>query len=157
MNIIVMILIVFLIIKNSIKGKEKKIKPASIIIIPLLFIFSIYGSLSKINNIPAYYYAVFIVAGIIGALLGLFRSKFYSYSKNEEGHVVYKRGLTDVIILIVYIILESLVRFVFKSYEANFFTLINSSLLILAAASISIRRVIMFINYSKHKTEKDTI
>ncbi|WP_297521405.1 CcdC protein domain-containing protein [uncultured Clostridium sp.] len=157
MNIIVMILIVFLIIKNSLKGKERKIKPISIIIIPLLLLSAVYQSVSKITNMPTYYYGIFIVAGIIGIFFGLFRSKFYSYSKNEEGHVVYKRGLTDVIILIAYIIIESLLRFVFKSYEANLFTLINSSLLILATASVSARRVIMFINYSKHQDNKDII
>ncbi|MGL5576863.1 MAG: hypothetical protein ACRDCW_15095 [Sarcina sp.] len=157
MNLIPIIIILILVLKGAIQGKQKKVKPIKIILIPALFIYYIYGSLSQMHHIPNYYYIIFIIALLIGCVLGFIRSKFYTYSKDKLGNLVYKRDLTDAIILIVYIILEGSLRFIFQSYEANLFTLVNISLLFVAVASISVRRIIMLTNYYNHIKTKDII
>lgn len=157
MNTMPMIIILILVIKGGIKGKERKIKILPILLIPILFIYVIYQTLSQTSNIPNYYYGVFLASFIIGSSLGIVRSKFYTYSKDESGNIFYKRGLTDAIILVVYIILETILRLVFKSFEANLFTLINTSLLFVAVGSIFVRRIILLINYYNYKKIKDII
>lgn len=156
-QVLILILILGLIIKDAITGKEKKITLFSIAIIPILFIYLIMQNLKLTVSIPEYYYIAFAAATVVGIIFGIFRSKFYTYRINENGEVLYKRQITDAIIFVIYIFFDIVIKFVCKYYDANLLNLISTALLFVAAPSITSRRVIMFLTYTKLLKAKDLV
>ena len=157
MEILIYIFILGFIIKGSLKGNEKKITKRGIILVPILLAIATSQGVSSIKSMPNSYYLAFAIAIIAGALIGLYRSKFYSYRVNENGDVLYKRHIYDAIILIGFMLFEGLTRFIFKTYEANLFMLINSSLMFLATSSIATRRYIMYKRFTSFLIKKEAI
>ena len=157
MRILIYIFILGLIIKNSLKGKEKKITTRGLLIIPILLGIATLDGLKSTTSIPPTYFLGFSIAIILGGLIGIYRSKFYSYRVNENGDVLYKRHIYDAIILIGFMLFEGLTKFIFKTYEANLFMLINSSLMFLATSSIATRRYIMYKRFTSLLIKKDAI
>lgn len=148
---IIIILILIKNIKNNSDGKQKRIKPKSFIILPILIIIYIYGIFRTSSYLPKYYYLIFIVAIILGSLIGYNRSKSYSFTINADGDVFYKKEIYDSVILIILLLIEGLIRYVFKTYEQSLFILANISLIILGTSSIAVRKIAMFIKYKKIK------
>ena len=94
---------------------------------------------------------MFIIAIIIGSFIGYNRSKSYSFTINADGDVFYKKEIWDSTILIAFLLIEGLIRYIFKTYDQGLLFLINTSLIILGTSSIAIRKVAMFIKYKKIK------
>lgn len=156
-QIIIMIIIIALLLKNSMNQKEKKISMVSLAIIPALLIYSLLQTLEFAHSISFYYYVSFGLFTLLGIITGVIRSRFYIYRVLESGGVVYKRKITDVVILICYLSLEIIARFIFQNYEPSLFVLVNTSLLFFAAASITTRRFIMLLTYLKLSARKDNV
>ncbi|MGL4990812.1 MAG: hypothetical protein ACRC57_06555 [Sarcina sp.] len=154
-SLIILIVILALILKGSITGKQKKLSLFSIILLPAIYIYFVYSTVEQTHNILPSYYLFFIAAIAIGAVIGLIRSRFYEYKVAEDGTVLSRRKLTDAIILICYVLLEVLIRFGFSS--SSFLTLISLSLLFVGASSICVRRIIVLIKYLNLISQKETI
>lgn len=148
---IIILLILIKNIKNNSNGYQKRVKARSFILLPVLILIYLYGIFHTSSHLPLYYYLVFIIAIIIGGFIGYGRSKSYSFTINADGDVFYRKEIWDSAILIVLLLIEGLIRYVFKTYDKNLFVLINTSLIVLATSSIAIRRVAMFLKYKEIK------
>ena len=148
---IIIILILLKNIKNNSNGKQKRVKAKSFIILPILILIYIYEIFRASSHLPLYYYLIFIIAMIIGGFIGYKRSKSYSFTVNADGDVFYKKEIYDSVILIALLLIEVLIRYIFKTYEQSLFVAVNISLIILGTSSIAIRKVYMFIKYKKLK------
>lgn len=148
---IIILLILIKNIKNNSNGKQKRVKAKSFVILPILVLIYIYGILKTSSHLPTYYYLMFIMAIIIGSFIGYNRSKSYSFTINADGDVFYKKEIWDSTILIAFLLIEGLIRYIFKTYDQGLLFLINTSLIILGTSSIAIRKVAMFIKYKKIK------
>ncbi|MGL4741668.1 MAG: hypothetical protein ACRC41_12800 [Sarcina sp.] len=153
-SIVVIGLIIYLLVKNT--GKDKKMTTKGLLIIPILMIYEVYTSLQGVKGITIADEGVFFIAIAIGGVVGLIRSKFYSY-RIEGDQLFYKKHMTDTIILLGFIALEGVLRYVFKAYESNFFVLVNVSLMMFATTSVVVRRIMMFIDSRKLKYVKPLI
>lgn len=153
-SILVIGLIIYLLVKNT--GKDKKMTTKGLLIIPILMIYEVYTSLQGVKGITIADEGVFFIAIAIGGVVGLIRSKFYSY-RIEGDQLFYKKHMTDTIILLGFIALEGVLRYVFKAYESNFFMLVNISLMMFATTSVVVRRIMMFIDSRKLKYVKPLI
>lgn len=154
-SLIILIVILALILKGSITGKQKKLSLFSIVLLPVIYIYFVYSTVKGTDNILPSYYLFFVAAIVIGAIIGLIRSRFYEYKVAKDGSVLSRRKLTDAIILICYVLLEVLIRFSFSN--SGFLTLISLSLLFIGASSICIRRIIVLIKYLNLTSQKETI
>ncbi|WP_297521403.1 CcdC protein domain-containing protein [uncultured Clostridium sp.] len=148
---IIILLILIKNIKRYSSGTQKRVKARSFILLPVLILIYLYGIFHTSTHLPLYYYFVFIIAALLGGLIGYSRSKSYSFAINADGDVFYKKEIWDSIILIILLSLEGLIRYVFKIYDSSLFVLINTALIILATSSIAIRRVAMFLKYREIK------
>ena len=157
MEILIYIFILGFIIKGSLKGNEKKITTRGLLIVPILLGLATFEGLKTITAIPPTYYLGFAIAIILGGLIGIYRSRFYSYRVNENREVLYKRHIYDAIIIVAFMLFEGLTRFIFKTYEANLFMFINSSLMFLATSSIATRRYIMYKRFTSLLIKKEAI
>ncbi|MGL5066368.1 MAG: CcdC protein domain-containing protein [Sarcina sp.] len=144
---IIILIILIKNIKRYSSGYQKRVKASSFIFLPILILIYLYGIFKTSSHLPIYYYFIFVIAIIIGGLIGFTRSKSYSFTVNADGDVFYKKEIWDSIVLIVLLVIEGLTRYVFKTYDANLFVLANTTLIILATASIAIRRIAMFLKY----------
>lgn len=153
-SILVIGLIIYLLVKNT--GKDKKMTTRGLVIIPILMLYEVYTNLQGMKGITIADEGVFFIAIAIGGVVGLIRSKFYSY-RIEGDQLFYKKHMTDTIILLGFIALEGVLRYVFKAYESNFFMLVNISLMMFATTSVVVRRIMMFIDSRKLKYVKPLI
>ncbi|WP_195971270.1 CcdC protein domain-containing protein [Clostridium thermobutyricum] len=146
---IVIIVILYLMIKSSLKGKTKKIKDG-FFILPLIFLYLSYTEIIKVNlNLECI--GVIIISLIIGGIIGLFRSRFYKVNINDLGEVVYKRQVFDILVLVVYLLIKVIISYAVGIYDRNFLNYINVAFILTATASIGARRVIIYYNYLKLK------
>ncbi|MGL5820939.1 MAG: hypothetical protein ACRCYE_04810 [Sarcina sp.] len=153
-SIIVIVLVIYLLVKNT--GKDKKMTTRGLVIIPILMIYEVYGSMQGVKGLTIADEGIFFIAIAIGGIVGLIRSKFYSY-RIEGDQLFYKKHMTDTIILLSFIAVDGIIRYVFKAYESNFFMLVNISLMMFATTSVVVRRVMMFIDSRKLKNVKPLI
>lgn len=148
--IIILLLLIKNIVRNS-SGYQKRVKARSFILLPILTLIYLYGIFHTSSHLPIYYYLIFIIAIVVGGFIGYGRSKSYSFTINADGDVFYKKEIWDSAILIVLLLIEGSVRYIFKTYDESLFVLINTSLIILATSSIAIRRVAMFLKFKEIK------
>ena len=146
---IVIIVILFLMIKSSLKGKTKKIKDG-FFILPLIFLYLSFKEIIKVN-LNLEYIGVIIISLIIGGTIGIFRSRFYKFHINELGEVVYKRQVFDILVLVVYLLIKVMISYAVGIYDRNFLNYINVAFILTATASIGARRVIIYYNYLRLK------
>ncbi|MGL4450985.1 MAG: CcdC protein domain-containing protein [Sarcina sp.] len=144
---IIILIILIKTIRSNTSTSQIRIKPRSFILLPVLIVIYLYGIFATSKHLPLSYYLVFLISAIIGGFIGYARSKSYSFTLNADGDVFYKKEIWDSIILIILLLIEGSIRYIFKTYNANLFVLINTALIILATSSIAIRRVAMFLKY----------
>ncbi|MGL4875101.1 MAG: hypothetical protein ACRC30_10685, partial [Clostridium sp.] len=134
---------------NSKNGKTKKVKDG-IFIVPLIFLyFSVEQLLEmKINIINI---GIVLVSIIIGIGIGMFRAQFYEVTVNSEGEVVYKRHLFDILILVVYLVIKIGLDMSIGYFDKNLINSVEAGALFMALASITVRRVKIYMDYLKIK------
>lgn len=146
--IIIVIILVKSIINNS-GGVQKRIKPLSFIILPILIVLYLFNLFQDTKGFSLISYIIFGVALIVGGFIGYTRSKSYSFTVNADGDVFYRKEIWDSIILIALLVTEGISKYVFNNYNENFFTIVNTALIILVTTSIVVRRIAMFQKYRK--------
>lgn len=149
--LIILIIVLIAAIRSNFKGVQKRIKPKSFIILPLLIILYLYGIFKNSHQMSLISYIILVVALIIGCLIGNARAKSYSFTVNADGDVFYRKEILDAIILIALLISECIIKLIFKTYENNLYTLVNTSLIVMTTGSIVVRRIVMFLKYREIK------
>ncbi|MGL5648404.1 MAG: hypothetical protein ACRDDY_11170 [Clostridium sp.] len=146
---IILIIIIYKGFINSKNGKTKKVKDG-IFIVPLIFLyFSVEQLLEmKINIINI---GIVLVSLVIGIGVGMLRSRFYKVIVNSEGEVVYKRQLFDILILIIYLVIKIGLDMSIGYFDKNLINSVEAGALFMALASISIRRVKIYMDYLRLK------
>lgn len=149
-SIIIIAFIIYISIKNNLNGKQRKITPRSLVILPLLLIYYIYITIETMHSVSIFSLSIYAFAIIIGTLIGIYRSSLYSFT-HANGEVFYSKHIFDSVALIALLIFDTLLRLIFQKYDFSLFNVINLALILLAASSMITRRVIMFIKYNNKK------
>lgn len=149
-SIIIIALLIYISIKNNLKGKQKKVTIRSIVLLPILLLYYIYTVACTMHSISIFSISIYLIAIIIGGIIGLYRSKLYSFV-SLDGDVFYSKHVFDSFALIALLIIDTLLRFIFQKYDFSLFNMINLALIVLAGASIITRRFIIFTKYNKLK------
>ena len=88
---IIILIILIKNIKRYSSGYQKRVKASSFIFLPILILIYLYGIFKTSSHLPIYYYFIFVIAIVIGGLIGFTRSKSYSFTVNADGDVFYTK------------------------------------------------------------------
>lgn len=146
---LILIFIIYKAVINSKNGKTKKVKEG-IMIVPLIFLYLSVEQMSSVQ-INIMNLSVIAISIVIGALIGLFRAKFYEVMVNSDGEIVYKRHIFDILILIIYIIIKIVLEFSVGYFDKNLVNSIEAAALFMATASIAVRRIKIYTDYLRLK------
>ena len=148
--ILIVIILARSIVKNS-GGVQKRIKPISFIVLPVLIILYLFNIFEDTKGFSLWAYLVFLIALIIGGFIGFVRSKSYSFTVNADGDVFYRKEIWDSVVLIILLIAEGVSKYIFKNYDESLFTIVNTGFILLVTSSIVVRKFVMFLKYKKVK------
>ncbi|WP_297638357.1 hypothetical protein [uncultured Clostridium sp.] len=146
---IILILIIYKGFVSAKAGKTKKVKEG-IFILPFVFLYLAVEQMKSVN-IGVGTISFIAICIVIGAAVGLFRSRFYKVLVNENGEIVYKREVWDILILVVYLVIKIALDFSIGYFDKNLVNSVEAGALFMACASIAVRKLKIYVEANKLK------
>lgn len=143
------IIIILLLIIKTIRGKSSKIRLTTVWIMPLILILGTAEDIIRTSNINMLDSFIFLIFIVLGAALGVIRSRFLRFENDEKtGEVIYYNSIISLAIMIAIMLFKMYIRNNVSVFMNGFNPIIISdALLCMTCSTIVTRKVYIVLKY----------